>query len=221
MFRRVNEFGQTYANTFAETSLGKKIFTQITDLVADLETQSANQVSGRSSAQNIAATKETLRDEINDMLSAMNRTARVMEVDSPEFEAKFRLARRPTDSELLTVARSFLQDATPLKDHFIEHEFPADFLDRLSRLIQSFDQATSQKSVAVGSHVSTRLTIGEQVGRGTKLVRKLGAIIHNKFQDDPIALAAWVRAKHVTKRTRTEDAPDDKGPKPPEDESKS
>jgi hypothetical protein len=48
--------------------------------------------------------------------------------------------------------------------------------------------------------------IEEAVERGMEAVRRLDRIIKNKFDDDPIILAAWERAKHVERPTRP--APD-------------
>lgn len=203
MLRRVKDFGIARASDFAETSLARKQFNTLTEKITTIEGYGADQLSGLSTAQNLAATKDSLRQELRDLLSNINRTARVMAPDTPEFDAKFRMPRQPTDLKLLTAARSFLQDAIPLKDRFIEHEMPADFLEQLAHLADEFDKAISQKSSAVGSHVSTRLTLEETVSAGLGIVRQLDAIVRNKYHGDPVTLAMWQRASHVAKRTRT------------------
>lgn len=205
MLRRVKEFGIAKASDFAETSLGTKLFGEVTKKVAEVESQGADQVSGISSAQNLSSTKDSVRHELRGLLQNINRTARVMAPDTPEFDSKFRMPRTMTDLKLLTAARSFLQDALPLKDRFIEHEMPVDFLEQLGRVVDEFDKALTHKSEAVGLHVNTRLTIDETVGTGLSIVRQLDAIVRNKYHGDPITLAAWQRASHVSKRTRTAD----------------
>jgi hypothetical protein len=205
MLKQVKDFGLTHAAMFADGSLGKQLFTSVAQTVADLENQGASQISGRNSAQNITAVKASVREELRELLLAINRTARVLALETPEFEAKFRLPRNINDQKLLNAARAFVLDATPLKEHFIRHELPGDFLDQLTRLIGSFEQATTQKTAAVGTHVAARLTIDENVERGLHLVRQLDVVIHNKFSGDPVTLSAWTRASHVAKRTRTND----------------
>lgn len=205
MLKQVKDFGAAHAAAFAEGSLGRQLFDSVAQTVADLESKGASQISGRNSAQNIAAVKSGLREELREFLTAINRTARVMAVEAPEFEAKFRLPRNINDQKLLNAARAFVLDATPLKEHFIRHEMAADFLDRLNRLIGSFEQATTQKTAAVSTHVAARLTIDENVERGLQQVRQLDVILRNKFNDDPVTLAAWTRASHVAKRTRSSD----------------
>ncbi|HQR34184.1 MAG TPA: hypothetical protein PLK30_15710 [Blastocatellia bacterium] len=205
MLKEVKEFGITHAASFPATSLGKQLFDSVAQIVTELDSKGASQVSGRNSAQNIAAVKARIREDLRELLLAINRTARIMSVETAEFEGKFRLPRNLNDQKLLNAARAFVQDATPLKDSFIRHEMPADFLDQLSNLINSFDQAASQKTAAVSTHVAARLTIDENVGRGLQLVRQLDAIIRNKFNGDPVVLSAWIRASHVARRTRKDE----------------
>jgi len=209
MLKQVKDFGIAHSSSFAATSLGKSLFDTVTEIVAEVNSKGASQISGRSSAQNSAAIKSNIRTDLREMLLAINRTARVMAVETPEFEAKFRMPRNINDQKLLNAARAFVLDATPLKDNFIRHELAADFLDQLNGLIASFDQATSQKVAAVGTHVAARLTIDEKVERGLQMVRELGVIVRNKFNGDPITLSAWTRASHVARRSRKEEEEED------------
>lgn len=211
MLKQVKDFGIAHAASFADGSLGKQLFDSMTPIVTELENKGASQISGRNSAQNIAAVKASVREDLREMLAAINRTARVMAVETPEFEAKFRLPRNINDQKLLNAARAFVLDATPLKDHFIRHEMQADFLNQLTQLVSSFDQATSQKTAAVGTHVAARLTIDENIERGLQLVRQLDVILRNKFNGDPVTLSAWTRASHVARRTKKEDEEDSSG----------
>ena len=205
MLKEVKEFGVAYNASFPATSLGKQLFDSIGQIVTALESKGASQVSGRNSAQNSAAVKARIREDLRESLLSINRTARIMSVDTAEFEGKFRLPRNINDQKLLNAARAFVLDATPLKDNFIRHEMPADFLEQLTGLITAFDQATSQKTAAVSTHVAARLTIEEEVGRGMQSVRQLDAIIRNKFNGDPVVLSAWVRASHVARKSRKDE----------------
>ena len=205
MLKEVKEFGIAHAASFTETSLGKQLFDSIGQIITELGSEGASQVSGRNSAHNIAAIKARIREDLREMLLTINRTARIMSVNSAEFEGKFRLPRNINDQKLLNAARAFVQDATPLKDNFIRHEMPADFLEQLTNLITAFDQAASQKTVAVSTHATARLTIEENVGRGMQTVRQLDAIIRNKFNGDPVVLSAWTRASHVARKNRKDD----------------
>ena len=69
----------------------------------------------------------------------MTRTARGMALDTPGLDDKFRLPRSNAERAWLTAARTFHADALPLKDDFIAHEMPADFLDTLDALITDYE----------------------------------------------------------------------------------
>jgi len=205
MLKQVKDFGIAHSNSFAANSLGKSLFDSVAQIVTELENKGASQISGRNAAQNSAAIKSNIRTDLREMLLAINRTARVMAEETPEFEAKFRMPRNINDQKLLNAARAFVLDATPLKDNFIRHELAPDFLDQLNGLITSFEHASSQKAAAVGTHVAARLTIDENVEHGMQLVRQLDAIMRNKFNGDPVTLSAWTRASHVSRRVRNND----------------
>ena len=44
--------------------------------------------------------------------------------------------------------------------------------------------------------------IDNAIERGKDAVRRLDAIVKNKFSNDPILLSAWARAKHVERAPR-------------------
>ncbi|MEP7342194.1 MAG: hypothetical protein ABI977_30980 [Acidobacteriota bacterium] len=202
MLKRVRDFGVAQTAAFPEGSFGKELFATVAQVVADLDNQGASQSSGRGTAQSIAATKGALREDLREMLLAINRTARVMAFETPGLENKFRLPRGTNDQTLLNAARAFATDAASLKAAFLKHEMPADFVERLTQLIADFEQVSTQKATAVGAHVTAKITIDETVARGLQAVRQLDVIIRNKFNGDPAIMANWTRASHVAYRTR-------------------
>lgn len=206
MLKRVRDFGLTQTAAFPEASLGKELFSTITQLVTELESQGANQLSGRGAAQSSTATKATLREDLRETLLAINRTARVLAFETPGLDDKFRFPRGMNDQTLLTAARAFAADALPLKDKFIKHEMAANFIEKLNQQINGFEQAMTQKNAAVGTHVTAKIAIDDAIGRGLQTVRQLDVILRNKFNGDPALLAEWARASNVAKRTRNAEA---------------
>ncbi len=77
---------------------------------------------------------------------------------------------------------------------------PSDFIERLNQLIADFEQVSTQKAAAVGSHVAAKITIDETVASGLQAVQQLDVVIRNKFNGDPATLANWTRASHVAYR---------------------
>ncbi|MGH9801450.1 MAG: hypothetical protein ACRD82_13880 [Blastocatellia bacterium] len=189
MLKRVRDFGVAQTAAFPDGSFGKELFAAVAQSVAKLDSQSANQSSGRGEAQSIASTKSATRVDLREMIKAINRTAAVIAFETPGLENKFRLPRGTNDQALLNAARAFAADAVPLKAAFLKHEMPADFIERLNQLIADFEQVSTQKAAAVGSHVAAKISIDETVASGLQAVQQLDVIIRNKFNGDPATLA--------------------------------
>ena len=215
MLKRVRDFGVAHSATFPEGSFGKQLFTAVAQIVVELDSQNVNQSSGRGSAQSIAATKATLREDLREAMLAINRTARALAFDTPGLDNQFRLPRGTNDQNLLNAARTFAADAAPIKEAFLKHEMPADFIQRLNQLINDFEQASTQKASAVSVHVAAKIKMDETIARGLQAVRQLDALIRNKFNGDPATLANWTRASHVAYRK-----PNNQSEPPPTDPDK-
>jgi hypothetical protein len=200
MLKRVRDFGVTQTAAFPEGSFGKELFATVTQVVTELDSQTTNRSSSKGAAQSIAATKSTFREDLRELVAAINRTARVLAFETPGLENKFRLPRGNNDQALLNAARAFAADAVSLKTAFLKHEMPADFIERLNQLIADFEKVSTEKAAAVGSHVAAKIEIDETVARGLQTVRQLDVIIRNKFNGDPAILANWTRASHVAYR---------------------
>ena len=219
MLKRVRDFGAAQAAAFAEGSFGRELFATIAQVVTELDGQTVNRETGRGTAQSIAATKSGVREDLREMILAINRTARVLAFETPGLENQFRLPRGTNDQALLNAARAFAADAAPLKAAFLKHEMPADFIERLTQLIAGFEKVSTEKASAVGSHVTAKIAMDETVARGLQAVRQLDVVIRNKFNGDPAMLANWTRASHVAYRIRnnapeTPPANPDKPPTP-------
>src|SRR5258706_5423050 len=74
------------------------------------------------------------------------------------------------------------------------------FIERLTQLVADFEQVSTQKAAAVGSHVAAKITIDETVASGLQAIQQLDVVIRNKFNGDPATLANWTRASHVAYR---------------------
>jgi len=110
---------------------------------------------------------------------------------------------------LINAARAFKAAAEPLKAHFIAHEMSADFLDELQEDLDDFESAISDQSSGVGNRVAAGAGLDELIERGNEIVRKLDAIVRNKYANNAAVLAEWTSASH------TERAPRRAKPAPP------
>lgn len=202
MFVRVDDFGQGHASDFAPASLARQHFTDLGTVIGELDAHAAAETSGRGEARQATESRAQARAELRENLEAINRTARAMAAEVPGIDDKFRLPRGNNDQQLLHAARAFREDAQPLEAQFIAHEMPADFLADLQADINALANAISQQGSGVGSHVAAGAAIDDTISRGNELVRKLDAIMRNKYANNPAVLAQWTSASHTERAPR-------------------
>lgn len=202
MFVRVQEYGVQYASAFPAGSYGADQLAQLGEVIEDLKSHALDQSKGRSSVRESSASKAAARDELTRRMEAINRTARVMAFTVPGLEDKFRLARGVGDQSLLLLARTFADDALPLKAEFTKRGLGSNFIEELREAADNFDAAINRKTQGRGKHVAATAAIDDIIGRGLHLVRELDALVRNTFASDPSALAAWESASHVERPTR-------------------
>jgi hypothetical protein len=140
-------------------------------------------------------------------LQAISRTARVMADEVPGLDDKFRLPPPGNDALLLSTARAFAADARPLAAQFIAHEIPADFLEDLADDIAAMEAAISEQSSGLGQRIAAGAAIDSVIDNGVAAVRKLDAIVKNKYANNPAALAQWTSASHTERDPRSKRPP--------------
>jgi len=214
MFVRVRDFGQAHGSDFGPASLAHQHFTNLGTVIGELDSHAAAESSGHGEARQGTETRAQARAALRDDLEAINRTARAMASEVPGIDDKFRVPRNNNDQQLLNAARAFKADADPLKAQFIARELPADFIDDLQADIDALESAISSQASGVGNHVAAGAGIDDAIDRGVEIVRKLDAIVRNKYSNNPSALAEWTSASHTERgpRRSSESPP---SPQPP------
>lgn len=203
MFVRVQAFTAERAASFPAGSLGGETVAELGRVVETLTEAATTQTSGLSSVQRATAERMAAREALRESMQALARTARVMALDTPGLENKFRLPRSGSDPALLQTARAFAIDAVPLKDKFLSLAMPASFIEDFKEDIADLERAMGQQNTGRGAHVSATVSVESAAERGMNAVRKLDAIVRNMFRDDPATLAAWESARHVESPART------------------
>jgi len=215
MFVRVKGFGDAHAGDFAPGGLAIRLFANLSGIVTQLDNHAAAETSGRGTAREGTSTRAEARDALRDDLETINRTARAMAEDTPGIDEKFRLPRGNNDQNLLSAARAFAADAAPLSAQFISHEMPADFLTDLNTDITNMEAAISRQASGVGDHVSAGAAIDETIDEGMVIVRKLDAIVRNRYENDQATLAEWTSASHTERSPRRKAPAAPSAPTPP------
>lgn len=207
MFMRVKDFGARFTNDFDAHGLGAELFTQLETVVDELNGHAATKVSSAGQAREGTSTRAAAREALREDLMAMNRTAQAMSEDTPGLDEKFRLPRGNNDQNLLDAARAALADAAPLQAAFISHEMPADFLTKLEEHIADLEEAMTKQSSGVGTRISANAAIDETVSLGNAIVRKLDAIVRNRYRGNEPTLAEWTSASHTERSPRRKAPP--------------
>jgi hypothetical protein len=202
-FIRVRRFGASHSSAFPAGSRGAEVLAEVDAVIAEMEADASAQHTGRHAAMAGTALIAAARAELREDLEAIRRTARVMALNSPGLEDKFRLPRKARDQELLAAARSFAQEALPLRQEFTRRGLPADFIEDLNADVEAFGRAIDGKAQQAGARVAATASIDAAIERGTNAVRELDAVVRNVFRADPAALAEWTSASHTERAPRS------------------
>jgi hypothetical protein len=201
-FVRVRDFGEVHAADFLATSLGHQLFLDLGTVVADFNRLAAAEASSHGDARQGTQIRALARAALRERMEAIVRTARVLHDEVPGIEDKFRMPRGTNDRDLVNAARAFKADAEPIKAHFIAHDMSPDFLEELQEDIDDFENAVSDQSAGVGNRVAAGAGLDELIERGNEIVRKLDAIVRNKYANNPAVLAEWTSASHTERAPR-------------------
>jgi len=207
-FTRVAAFGAEHASDFATNSIGKQLFTELSSIVATLGGHASSQTSGQGSARQGTSSRSAAREELRSDLEAISRTARALADTIPGIEDKFRIPRTNlSDQHLLAVGRAFATNAVPFSEQFIALELRADFLQDLNDDIALLETAISEQASGKGDYIAARAEIERSVEAGVSAVRKLDAIMKNKYPNNSGVLAEWLSASHTERSPRRKRTP--------------
>ncbi len=191
----MRNFEADNAADFKDGTAGAGNFAAVGAAATEMDQSGAAQASGAGGKMTMQ--KGLAIAQLREDLRAINRMARALAVDDPAVGELFRMPNGNNEQNLLAIARSFLTNATPLKDRFVEFGLPEDFIEDLQSDINDFEQSVTEKSSASGVKVSAAASIGGAVKTGLEALRRLRAIVPNKYRDNPAKLAAWTSVSHI------------------------
>ena len=144
------------------------------------------------------AARLALRDDVD----AIHKTMQAVAIDHPGIEPNFRLPKnRRLDQQMIRAGQEFIKYATPLKDEFVAHQLPANFLDRLRSEIEALQLAINAQAQSKSDRRAAVDTLVQAVDNAMIAVQRLDAIIPNTFGDDHEVMTAWDIARQVNKPT--------------------
>lgn len=214
-FQRVKKFGADHAADFPTTSVGGQQFAIVTAAVPQAQSQAAGQLSGKGDRGQATKTKAQIHPDLHDQLKDIAESAHTLaDLGVTGLDAKFRMPRSSGNGALLTAARQFLKDATPMKTQFLSVNLPADFLDTLDQTIDDFDSATDDQSGGLESQASSTTGLVNTSAAARKAMRVLNTIVKNTYKNNPAVLAEWMVASHIESGKAHRAAPPAPAPTP-------
>ncbi|HKP47186.1 MAG TPA: hypothetical protein VJT50_11345 [Pyrinomonadaceae bacterium] len=207
MFVRVRDFGNTHESSFPPTSLTSQVFTQLANVVEQLDTYAAHQVSSSGVVKRGTLTRAEARRALRLDLEVISKTAQIIGIEVPGIQTQFLLPQQENDEALLNTARSFAENAVPLSGSFVTHELPENFLDVLNEDIEEFAEAVARQATGRGQRSAALAGIDETIEEGMTIVKKLDRLIKNKFAENPTALAEWITVSHLERDPRRSPSP--------------
>lgn len=198
------------ASDFPADSLGGTLFADLGATVIEIESLASTQGSSISASRQGTESKTLAREVLIEEMEAIGLIAGGLALETPGLENKFRPSRNLSDTDLLTLARSFLSDATPLAADFIRHGTAKDFPKDLTDAIGALAQAVTEREHNREHHVSATASFDPLLAQGMKQLKHLNTVVRTVYRHNEAMLAAWTSASHIHRPSRKE-----KSPKPP------
>ena len=201
-FERQRAFFANNAADFPAGTPGGDVAAINAAVVAELNALAGDQFADGNAAAQAFDDKGALVGDMMKLLRNMNRAANAFEEEIPGTDQKFRLPRNRSESSLVAAANAFLQDATPLKDVFIEYGLDTTFLDDLQNYITSIEAAKQRGDTKSGDRAGSTAGLSDAANRGMKNSRRADAIVRIKYAENPRKLAEWTIASHLEREPK-------------------
>jgi hypothetical protein len=197
MLVRVRDYIVANLADFAGNAIVTENLSLLNLVIGELEASLAKQSSGVTKLH--TGNKASARSELRSTLRLFNITAQSIAVDNPSIIETFRMPRGDNDGQLLAKARSFLTEASPIKGQFVAFGLTASQFDKLENDITIFETATAEQGKSLTNRVGATATIDNSIDNGLKSVKRMNAVVQNRYADNPAKLAEWTSASHIEK----------------------
>lgn len=207
----VRTFGQERTADFPQTSKAAELFATITAQLAKLIIVMADQKPAR-------IDKQPLLKKLEADCRKIARTARAigLDADDASFAVPYRMPDKNGETVLLThvdTLRAQLQDQPgdsaqtqqtklTLRARFAAYELPLDFIDKLGQRADAIRTASRTNQGENQEGVENTMRIGQLLDDIADTIRKLDAIMVNKYAAEAEKLHAWKTASRVEKLPR-------------------
>ena len=207
MCARVVGFFNSNPMTFSEGSPGPQLVTALADAVVNIRKLDAIRTSELATGRAVSVAREAANKALTEAIGKIGRCAQGMAPTLPGVGDKFRPLYGSGDSKLLTLAKAYAVEATPLRDAFVKFEMAPTFIEDLNARIETLEKAIGQRAVCKGARVAAtgRLEAAMEVALG--ILVQLDPIVENKLTGDPHELSRWKTARHLERAWVSKRAP--------------
>jgi hypothetical protein len=213
---RSRDFVAAHSADFPADSVGGKALANISNKIEEIENLDAARSTSARSVQHGTSSRSDAREALRRQVGAISETAATIALDFPELKDKFRRPRTNiNDQNLLTTARSFHAEASPLKARFIQYSMAENFLGALNVVIATFEQAINQQNVGKDGRRANSVAIDAALSAAEQDLERLDTVVRNKFADDAATLAAWNSARRLQSGPQKQKTPPPLPPPPP------
>lgn len=202
MFQKVAEFTTQHAADFPAESVAVESLATLRRVIDNLKKFDANQNSHASTGRRHTTLKSATRESLIEDLKAISRCARALSRRIPALDQKFKLSVKPNNFTILSVARTFAEDAEPYVGEFTRYGLPADFLQDLRADIAAFERAGLDQTTTSLAVTTAADAIDQEIADGLDAVRDLDALTRVVYRSDANMLGQWTRVSHVERPPR-------------------
>ena len=197
MFERVVNFGATHQDLFPAGTLGAGTFQALGAAITRISDEAADQVSGKNGRRRKSTVRAAARIALREHLQRICDTAAAIALDIPGFADSFRMPVQGGDMAMIHAGKSFANEALPVKEQFLDHHLPADFIENLKSTIARLEDAIVEQASTSIKGINATRSIDGTIEACHKLVQRLDAVVANIVGDNTLLKAEWDQTRRV------------------------
>lgn len=202
------EFDGANAADYAHLPDAAAQFTAMRATITALKTFEAAQISGERSRA--VQKKSLIVAAIKRKLKNIARIARGLNFDDEGFQRLFAMPHGNSETKLLAYTREAVAQAATHEDAFLGRGARLTFIADLRGDIADYERLTSEKVNAHREKTSASVGIDEQIENGLQAAEIVDSIMQSVYEDDPVKLSEWLKARHVKRSPKTDKKPEEK-----------
>ena len=182
------------------------MFTNLIELIAQLEAKSATKASSGSSRTGATLNKTSAESRLERHLRGVATTADVIAEREPDFDNRFDFPQGSVSfSGLLALADSYLANLPPVEAKFISYGKSANFIADIAEAKADCETFLTVQDTGQRGSVEANADEAAILKAALAIKKPLKTIVNNLFETDAGKLANWRSACHVERAPKKKD----------------